>query len=92
LNVDGAPSPVVQEDGQSPEMMHELEALQEVMQSLNSQLQILGAEADAAAKEVAHQNPDGGADVSPRRAENEMAFVARRYVSQLTLPPKPMDE
>ncbi|CAE7939334.1 unnamed protein product [Symbiodinium sp. KB8] len=98
LNVDGAPSPVMQEPGHSPEMMHELEALQQVMQSLNSQLQLIGAEADAAAKEVAHHNVDsadgGGGHMaeSPRRDENQTAFVARRYVSKLTLPPKQMDE
>jgi len=91
LDVDGAPAPVVQEDSQMPEMMHELEALQRVMQILSSQLHTIGAEADAVEQELALHSLQGAeiADNASAPGANEMAFVVKRYVEQLTAPHKP---
>lgn len=76
LNLDDAPIPVPQKDVKDPQMKHELEALQKVLQNLTHAVQNIGAEAEAAAEAVRAMGKEAGV-----MADDSMATAAQRYAS-----------
>eukprot|EP00434_Breviolum_minutum_P009487 symbB.v1.2.008354.t3/scaffold524.1/size192337/3 len=78
LNLDDAPMPVPQKDVQDPEMRHELEALQKVLQNLNHAVQNIGAEAEAASEAVKAIGKDAGVIA---QADDSITNMAQRYAS-----------
>ncbi|CAJ1363260.1 unnamed protein product [Effrenium voratum] len=78
LNLDDAPMPVPQKDVEDPEMRHELQALQKVLQHLNSHLQSIGAEAEAAAQAVRTLGQEAGVAA----CDVHMTSVTEQYVMQ----------
>eukprot|EP00435_Cladocopium_sp_Y103_P030002 s858_g7.t1 len=76
LNLDDAPIPVPQKDVKDPQMRHELEALQKVLQNLTHAVQNIGAEAEAAAEAVRAMGKEAGV-----MADDSIANAAQRYAS-----------